>query len=47
MEYTSEDIRIQIERLKELIDKNADIQEIKSEQLKLNQLLEKYLIDKK
>lgn len=47
MEYTSEDIRIQIERLKELIDKNADIQEIKSEQLKLNQLLEKYLTDKK
>lgn len=43
MKYISEDIKTQIERLKELIEKNANREEIKIEQLKLNQMLEKYL----
>ena len=45
MEYTSKEIMTQVESLKELIDKNADRKEIKNEQLKLNQMLEKYLED--
>lgn len=43
MKYISEDIKTQIERLKELIEKNANREEIKIEQIKLNQMLEKYL----
>lgn len=43
MKYISEDIKTQIERLKELIEKNANREKIKIEQIKLNQMLEKYL----
>ena len=47
MEYTSKDIREQIENLKELIEKNADKEEIKLMQQELNQMLEQYLKDMK
>lgn len=47
MEYTSKDIREQIENLKELIEKNADKEEIKLMQQELNQMLEQYLKDVK
>lgn len=47
MEYTSKDIREQIENLKELIEKNAKKEEIKLMQQELNQMLEQYLKDVK
>ena len=47
MEYTSKDIREQIESLKELIEKNAEKDEIKLMQQKLNQMLEEFLKDMK
>ena len=47
MEYTSKDIREQIENLKELIEKNAEKEEIKLMQQELNQMLEQYLKDVK
>ena len=47
MEYTSKDIREEIENLKELIEKNAKKEEIKAKQLELNQMLEEFLKDTK
>ena len=47
MEYTSKDIREEIEKLKELIEKNAKKEEIKAKQLELNQMLEEFLKDTK
>ena len=47
MEYTSKDIREQIENLKELIEKNEKKEEIKLMQQELNQMLEQYLKDVK
>ena len=47
MSIITNDIEKQVEKLKELIEKDALREDIKAEQLKLNQMLEKYLEDTK
>lgn len=43
----SDDIRIELENLKKLIEGNGEVEEIKAKQLKINELLEEYLKDMK
>lgn len=47
MQIKSDDIRIELEKLKKLIEENGDVEEIKSKQLKINEMLEQYLKDMK
>lgn len=43
----SDDIRIELENLKKLIEGNGEVEEIKAKQLKINESLEEYLKDMK
>ncbi len=47
MQIKSDDIRIELEKLKKIIEENGDVEEIKSKQLKINEMLEQYLKDMK
>ena len=47
MQRKSDDIRIELENLKKLIEGSGEVEEIKVEQLKINELLEQFLKDVK